>query len=105
MGITKYFKLFGLFKDIQEEWKKEKGINRPVYMSRGFWAAVFIFLAFILKALFAVEVSMDVDTFVNHALTISSSVATIIPAISAIYGVIMGVFKAMKALRKQNVSS
>lgn len=97
MNITKYIKLFGLFKDISSAYKEETGNDRPFYLSRGFWSAVAIFLAAVLKTAFGYVLDdTTVNTIVDNAVTVSASVSTIVPAIVALYGVVMGVAKAVK---------
>ena len=94
----KYFKLFMLFKDISAAYRNEKGKGRPFYLSRGFWAAVFIFLALATKVFLGIEIpDSTVQSLTDNITSISGSLTTVIPAIMAIYGVVMGIAKAAKA--------
>lgn len=95
--MLKYIKLLAMLKDVSAAYKEATGNDRPFYLSRGLWSAVIIFIAAILKAAFGYVLDdTTVNTIADNIVTISTSASTIIPAIVALYGVIMGVAKGIK---------
>lgn len=91
--LIKYFKLFGLFKNVQGAYKEETGKDRPAYLSRRFIGAVVILGGAVL--------SLEAGVKIEEALLIdiSNSIEKIVAAALVLYGLIMEVVGIVKRQR------
>lgn len=92
--LIKYFKLFGLFKNVQKSYKEETGKDRPAYLSRRFIGAVII----VGGAVLSLELGVKID---ESLLTdITNSIEKIVAAGIVLYGLVMEIVGIVKRKKK-----
>lgn len=81
--MFKYIGLILKFSDVSAIYKQEKGEGKSWWLSRTFIGSLIAFLATVVAVFFGIQISDgQVEVIVN-------SVSTIVPAVIALYGIVM----------------
>ena len=101
--MFKYLKLLGKWKDVRKVYQEEQGKEKPWYISRRFFGAVFIFIGGCLYAFFDITLPTEtMDTLADNVTAISTMVRELIPAIVSLYGLITSIIGILKNSAKEN---
>lgn len=99
--MFKYIKLLGAWKDVSKIYKEEKGTDKPWWVSRRLFGAIFIFIGLFLYVVFDIKTSPEqINQMADNVTDIADNIEKIIPAIIALYGFITSIVGTLKRQKK-----